>query len=1023
MLREFNNKVDLLKFVKELDKNKSNRILLIDDLTGDENNDFYSYELPEEVKNFFKVNCSRYLNILHDLPEPFFIKDANSNWFYVNKAFCKFLNVSYKDIYGKKSNVIFSDSVAGRFEAQDTEVIACGKESVVEQQITTTKGGVYTVLSKKNIFYDSEHKAYIIGIFNEITKFRDSEIMSKYEKDELEKEVEKRTFLLNTTIERLQDEAGKRKITEAALLQSEDKFRNVIEQSVEGIMLNDSQGRIIEWNESMYMITGVSAEKAIGKYHWDVEFEMMHPGKKTPEFYQKLKNNSLIALEFPDVNKSDHNIEGKIYTPDGIEKYIYLSSFGIKTQNNFYIGRIVRDITEQKKAVLELERSENQYRTIFENSSVAILIIDPVSNTILNANEKASEMYFFSIDELKGMNYTKLCQNYESDKQQLMNIEKNIPCKDFESVHHNKKGVEINIIINGSVIEYGGIQAIMNFYRDITSLKHTEKVRDTIFKISQLIHTSKDVEDLYKSIHIYISELIKADNFYIALYDEDNDFITFPYFVDKYDEKPKPRKLRRGITEYVLRHGSPVLLTPLMLKQLQMSGEIEMIGPMSAKWLGVPLITQNKVIGVIAIQSYEEEVNFTTYDKDLLSFVSEQIAALIYKKNSETLLIKAKEKAEESNRLKTSLIANMNHELRTPMTGILGFASLLKSKAKDPESLNMVDNILESGNRLMNTLNSIIQISQFEASKKQLDIISTDINRFVDMAVISLEPEAHKKGLTIIKKYHEQKIASFNENYILQVFKNLINNAINYTEKGSITIKTGYSEQNEKGYVYISFIDTGIGISREDYQMIFEEFRQVSEGLNRKYSGSGLGLSLSKKMVELMKGFIIVESTLGKGSAFTVYIPAAPHSLITMESSESEIKKTKKKSGKKIKYKILVVDDNKVNGELINAYLKNNFEVDIATTGMLAIELVKRSDYNIVLMDINLESGMSGIQAAAEIQSMNDKLPIIAMTAYSTEEEIEKIMKKYFVSFVLKPIDKTSLQKVISNFLTEATEN
>ena len=162
-----------------------------------------------------------------------------------------------------------------------------------------------------------------------------------------------------------------------------------------------------------------------------------------------------------------------------------------------------------------------------------------------------------------------------------------------------------------------------------------------------------------------------------------------------------------------------------------------------------------------------------------------------------------------------------------------------------------------------------------------------------------------------------------------------------------------------------------------------------------------------------MNGKIIVESTLGKGSVFTVLMPAAQQLSPAKYAAHNEKKPFKPGHLKKIKYKVLVVEDNKINGELLNAILKQDYEVDIAKTGNLAIELVKRGEYDIVLMDINLGTGMSGIQAAKEIHRIKRELPLIAMTAFSTEKEIDQIMKHDFIGFVLKPIDKTSLFKVL----------
>ncbi|HOV10488.1 MAG TPA: PAS domain S-box protein, partial [Bacteroidales bacterium] len=820
---------------------------------------------------------------------------------------------------------------------------------------------------------------------------------------------------------KMQEEINQRNKTEQALIQEEDKFRNVIEQASEGILINDSQGKIIEWNNALYEITGITKAQALGKYSWDIEYDMLPPKKKTKEFYEKIKKNTLSIFNNQKISENYSKIEGKIIRKDGEERYVDYSIYLIKTQNASYVSRVVRDITGQKKYMQALQHSEAQYRALFENSSVPILIINPQNYKIMAANQKAAETYGYPIADFVGMPLEQITREFDLDKQQIENITNHIITKDFNTIHLNRKGEEIHMLVDGSTVEYGGINAVMNFNRDITQIKRLEKARETVYKISQLAHTVDNMDDMYKSIHKIINEIVPSRNFYIALYDEVSDIVSFPYFVDEKDSSPNPHRLKRGLTEYVLRHGQPVLTTAELLKQLELSGEIELIGSYSETWMGAPLITHNKVIGVVAVQSYTPAIRFTENEKDLLVYASEQIAHQIYKRQAEEEILRGKAKAEESDRLKTSLISNMNHDLRTPMTGILGFASLLKNRIKDNETLSMVDTIIESGNKLMSIINSILQLSQLEAGQKQISIIPAEVNKYVEMPLGQLEIKARQKNLSIVRQYQDDVFAAFNESYLIQTITNLVNNAIAYTEKGSITIKTGYTEYQGKKFAHIKIEDTGIGIDANNFSKIFQEFRQVSEGLNRRYDGSGLGLSISKKMIEMMGGQILVESQLGKGSVFTILLPMVSEKATKKEPPEKDKEANKITQSPKTrhKHKVLVVEDNKINGELIYAYLKQDYEVDIAKTGFLAIELVKRSEYNIVLMDINLGEGMNGMQAAREIHKINKDLPIVAITGYSTEKEINAILKHDFIGYILKPVDRVSLYKVLEKTIVK----
>ncbi len=237
----------------------------------------------------------------------------------------------------------------------------------------------------------------------------------------------------------------------------------------------------------------------------------------------------------------------------------------------------------------------------------------------------------------------------------------------------------------------------------------------------------------------------------------------------------------------------------------------------------------------------------------------------------EESLILAKERAEEMNRLKSNFLANMSHELRTPMIGILGFSEILLSTITDNEMLQMVETINTSGNRLLHTLNQLLNLSRIEADKLELNLKELDIVPIIKDSAKLFEGIARKRNLFLKEEIRKDiLISKVDENLVSLVLNNLLNNAVKFTNKGGITIIADKEFVDGKYWSSISVVDTGIGIPKDALQIIFEEFRQVSEGLNRSYEGTGLGLTLSQRAVQLMGGFIEVESSLNKGSKFTV---------------------------------------------------------------------------------------------------------------------------------------------------------
>ncbi len=240
------------------------------------------------------------------------------------------------------------------------------------------------------------------------------------------------------------------------------------------------------------------------------------------------------------------------------------------------------------------------------------------------------------------------------------------------------------------------------------------------------------------------------------------------------------------------------------------------------------------------------------------------------RKAIEMELVKARDQAREMNNLKNTFLANMSHELRTPMISILGYSDMLKDMAPDKEIFEIAEIINNGAKRLTDTINLILDLSALEANQVKVQYSDVDIREVLTPEVNSYRKIAADRNLYL--HYSEPKepvVAAGDQRLLKQVFSNVLNNAIKYTVTGGVEVKI----MNQKDDVLISFKDTGIGIKKEDFELIFQDFRQASEGLGRKYEGSGLGLSISKKFLEKLGGKIWLESTPGKGSTFFISIP------------------------------------------------------------------------------------------------------------------------------------------------------
>jgi CheY-like chemotaxis protein/nitrogen-specific signal transduction histidine kinase len=382
-------------------------------------------------------------------------------------------------------------------------------------------------------------------------------------------------------------------------------------------------------------------------------------------------------------------------------------------------------------------------------------------------------------------------------------------------------------------------------------------------------------------------------------------------------------------------------------------------------------------------------------------------------KQTELELIEAKEKAEESERLKSVFLANMSHEIRTPMNGILGFAELLKEpNLTIEEQQDFIRTIGISGKRMLNTINNIVDVSRIESGLMNVSIKETNINENIEFTYKFFKPEAEIKGLQLLYKNSlppKEAIIKTDNDKVYTILTNLIKNAIKFTDIGSIEF--GYEKKGD----YLEFFvkDTGIGISGSQKKIIFERFRQGNESFKRDYEGAGLGLSICKSYIEMLDGKIWVESEEGEGSKFYFTIP---YNAVPVEKKEIKNAFTieyKEAQGKSLK--IIVAEDDETSFLIIRNMLKKiSKEVLHAKTGVEAIDYChNNTDIDLILMDIRMPD-IDGFKATQEIRKFNKNVIIIAQTAYGFSSDREKAIEAGCNDYVSKPINKALLYELIN---------
>ncbi|GAB4326838.1 MAG: hypothetical protein OHK0038_00300 [Flammeovirgaceae bacterium] len=397
------------------------------------------------------------------------------------------------------------------------------------------------------------------------------------------------------------------------------------------------------------------------------------------------------------------------------------------------------------------------------------------------------------------------------------------------------------------------------------------------------------------------------------------------------------------------------------------------------------------------------------YDKEGKPHLVEGIARDITElKRATEEMRQAKELAEKSLEVKKQFLSNMSHEIRTPMNGIIGMIDLLKETPLNEEQKDFVFTIKKSSETLLTILNDILDLSKIEAGKMELRPMPISLRKTIEKLHSLFVQHAASKGtkFTFNIQPSVPDIIFADETRLLQILSNLSSNAIKFTENGVVNINVKSSRKFSKQHIIMFEVqDTGIGIAPENLDLLFKQFSQVEGAYTRKYGGTGLGLAISQELCRLMNGDIGVESEVGVGSTFWFTIET--EECLDLEPTNTRGEKTTSISSTfKAPPQVLLVDDNSTNLKVATSILeKAGCKVTRAQSGKKAIEWVMQSNFDVILMDIQMPE-MNGVEATQEIRKLKPNLeaPIIAMTAFSMQEEKESFLKAGMDDYLSKPI-------------------
>lgn len=428
-----------------------------------------------------------------------------------------------------------------------------------------------------------------------------------------------------------------------------------------------------------------------------------------------------------------------------------------------------------------------------------------------------------------------------------------------------------------------------------------------------------------------------------------------------------------------------------------------------------------------ALAAFEQHINLTLKEKSIAIDENFQIAytvhvltiilltsiLLIYFRklsNSYKQQIELTERALEGTRIKSEFLANMSHEIRTPLNGIMGLLQILQPNIQKPKNIEVVAKALFSCRSLLTIINDILDFSKMEANELSIEQVDFSMSKVVESINSDFLPLCNEKAIELKIDIDDdvEDLWIGDPVRVRQIILNLVSNAVKFTEQGGVQIKVNKSSQIQKQGVEIEVIDTGIGMNKEGLMHLFNRFQQADNSITRRFGGTGLGMSITANLVKRMHGRIDVDSALGKGTHFTVYLPLKVSEKQHLNDSFTDV--TAPDLSAKT---LLIAEDNPLNTMIIKSMLaETNAELHFAKDGAEAVELFKQLNPILVLMDIQMPN-MGGIEACSHIRSIDKEIPVVALTANVMKENIIEYMNCGFNGHVGKPIEKHLLFKAL----------
>jgi len=699
---------------------------------------------------------------------------------------------------------------------------------------------------------------------------------------------------------------------------------------------------------------------------------------------------------------------------------------------SFWNRRLIREVLLRKS-------SEDQFQAMTSNVPGAIfqiLVNDIDFLEYIYISSKAEEFFGFSpetvIKEKKRLNYH--VEDYEQIRKESrqaieaeteLNIQGRIIAKDDEV-----RWINLNATpgrnSRGQLI-YDG------FILDITDRKEIEQETERLFKetarrneelevinkISKGLTGELDLSRLIEFTGNELNRFFKPYAMFIAMYDKQEEVIYFPFCIDDWKRlETESLNYGEGLTTVILQSRKP-LITGTANEAVSIGAAQPLDDTQS--FLGVPILAGAEAIGVVSIQ-HPERNRYTENDVRVLSTLTDNLGMAIEKARLHKKTEEAMKTAEAATKSKSEFLANMSHEIRTPMNAITGMIHLAMQTKLTEKQYDYLNKSGAAAKSLLGIINDILDFSKIEAGKLDIENVGFLLEDVLENVNTLISIKAEDKGLSFeIDTAGDVPCCLVGDPLRLgQILINLANNAVKFTDDGKVTIKTELIKASPDNVnLQFSVRDTGIGLTQQQIGKLFKSFSQADSSTTRKYGGTGLGLTISKKLVEMMNGSIRVESEYTEGSAFifTADFGCGDEEQIRAQAAGNKIDDDSLKTIQGAR--LLLAEDNEINQQVAREILENaGFIVDVTENGQQALDAVAHNHYDLVLMDIQMPV-MDGYEAARKLRENpeNDELPILAMSASVMTSDIEKAVSAGMNGHVKKPIELEQLYSALLKWI------